>query len=270
MIGTVNAPISKTFSWIGGNGTEIEMPGTVRRERLTLAEGEERTLVRETGGAEETWELTADAGDGAVLRLIQIQLSGGKSVNSVRVKCGRKARFEWYRVVLKGGPVYDSCRAELAGDGSSFAAETAFLRSGEELLDLNVEAVHLGRRTESGIHVSGVMSGRSGKIFRGTIDLRRGCKGAAGNETEEVLLLDPEVRNRSLPVILCAEEEVTGNHGASIGRLDEGLLYYLTSRGLETEAARKMMAAARLQAVIRKIPDEKIRGMLLETEEIRG
>ena len=156
---------------------------------------------------------------------------------------------------------------ELKGDGSSFAAEIGYRLTGHDQLDVNVEAVHLGRKTESAIHASGVMSGESGKILRGTIDLRKGCKGAVGNEIEEVLLLDPGVRNRSVPVILCAEEDVVGNHGATIGRLDEELAFYLQTRGLSREQVEQMMARARLDAVIRKIPDEAVRNRLLNTEE---
>lgn len=261
----VNVPIAKTFGWLGANGTEAAVPGDRRTEKVRLQAGETRTVVLETG--KESWDWEAVLEEGALLRLIQLTGDGGENVNTVRVTCGEQARFEWYRVILGGGPVYDQCTAELAGDGSSFTAEIGYRLSGENLLDMNVEAIHLGRRTKSAISASGVMSGESRKILRGTIDLRKGCKGSEGNEMEEVLLLDPRVRNRSVPVILCAEEDVVGNHGASIGRLDEGLSYYLQTRGMTPEEVERMMARARLEAVIRKIPEEAVRNRLLETEE---
>ena len=261
----INTPIAKTYGWLGVNGTETDLPAAVREEKTALAAGETRTVVLETG--DESWKWEAELAEGAVLRLIQIQTAGGKNVNDVRVRCGKNARFEWYRVILAGGPVYDNCTAELAGDGSSFEAEIGYRLGGDASLDTNVEAIHLGRKTRSEINASGVMSGESQKILRGTIDLRKGCKGAVGNEMEEVLLLDPRVRNRSVPVILCAEEDVVGNHGATIGRLDENLSFYLQTRGLTPEEVERMMARALLEAVIRKIPDEEIRGRLLETEE---
>lgn len=258
----VNTPIAKTFGWFGGNGTETALPENPRRESLTLEKGEERTCVIETGTDSWTWR--AEVPENGVLKLVQIQTGGAKSVSEIRVRCGKNARFEWYRVILEGGPVYDNCSVALEGDGSSFAAEIGYRLTGTDVMDMNVEAIHLGRKTESAIHASGVMSGKSEKILRGTIDLRKGCKGAVGNEMEEVLLLDPEVRNRSVPVILCSEEDVVGNHGASIGRLDESLSFYLQTRGLDQEQVERMMAKARVDAVIRKIPDEETRNRLLE------
>ncbi|MBQ9211513.1 MAG: SufD family Fe-S cluster assembly protein [Clostridia bacterium] len=262
---TVNTPIAKTFGWLGGNGTEVSLPEKVREEKITLAPQEERTVILENG--EDSWRWQAELAEGATLKLIQVSTAGGQRVNDIHVRCGSGARFEWYRVILGGGPVYDNCTAELAGDGSSFAAEIGYRLAEADVLDMNVEAIHLGRKTESQINASGVMSGESQKILRGTIDLRKGCKGAVGNEMEEVLLLDPQVRNRSVPVILCAEEDVVGNHGASIGRLDENLSFYLQTRGLSPEEVERMMAKARVEAVIRKIPDAGVRDRLLGTEE---
>ncbi len=45
------------------------------------------------------------------------------------------------------------------------------------------------------------------------------------------LLLGEDVVNRTIPLILCAEEDVEGNHGASIGQLDEDILFYMNSEG---------------------------------------
>ena len=102
------------------------------------------------------------------------------------------------------------------------------------------------------------------KILRGTIDFRRGAKRGVGHESEDVLLFSPHARNRTAPLILCGEEEVEGQHAASIGRLDEAKLYYLRSRGLNDAQARRLMVDARFAPAIEKIPLEALR------EEVRA
>lgn len=62
--------------------------------------------------------------------------------------------------------------------------------------------------------------------MRGTIDFVHGCVGAKGDEKEDVLLVGDNMVNQTIPLILCAEEDVEGNHGASIGKLDENMLFY--------------------------------------------
>ena len=69
-----------------------------------------------------------------------------------------------------------------------------------------------------------------------------------------MLLFSPTARSRTAPLILCGEEEVEGQHAASIGRLDEEKLYYLRSRGLSEAQARRLMVDARFAPAMDKIP----------------
>ena len=55
------------------------------------------------------------------------------------------------------------------------------------------------------------------KIVRGTIDFKTGSSDSAGSEQETVLMLGEDVVNKTVPLILCAEENVAGKHGATIG-----------------------------------------------------
>lgn len=260
----VNRPLVNTFGWLHVNGTQVDIQEPPEAVSVTLKEREERILL-----VEDAVRLDADVGKNGVLKLIQLRRRerAGTLISDIRVRCSAQGRFEWYRIVLGGSETYDNCSVILEGEGSSFSAEIGFRLSETEKLDVNCEAIHLGRRSESSIHASGVLSDQAFKLLRGTIDLRTGCSGAVGNESEDVLLLDDTVRNQSVPVILCSEEDVVGNHGATIGRLDENLVFYLESRGMPREEVTEMMAQARLDAVIRKLPDEVLRCELLGEEK---
>ena len=254
---TVNKPLAETFGWLQAGAKRIDLQDKIQNISYVLGPGESRVLFLEDPGASE-YEITL--GEGARLDLVQLREASGKglSYNNVRVKCGDKAYFGWYRVVLGGAESYDNCSVTLAGKESSFAANVCYRLDGTEKYDLNCEAIHTGKRTESAISASGVLADRASKLMRGTIDFRTGCSGSVGNETEDVLLLSEEVRNQSVPVILCSEEDVVGNHGASIGRPDEDMLFYMETRGVDEETACEMLARAKIDSVIRKIPDELV------------
>ncbi len=259
----VNQPLVNTFGWLGVNGTEIEMPVMPPRQTILLQENEKRVVI-----ADRPVFLEAELGRNAELAFIQLRRGGEDTeVSQLRVRCAEKARFAWYRIVLGGSATYDDCSVLLEGTQSSFTADLGYQLQGNEKLDVNCQVIHTGKQTESCITASGVLSDHAFKLLRGTIDLRTGCSGAEGNETENVLLLSDTVHNQSVPVILCSEEDVVGNHGTTIGRLDEELVYYLESRGMEQEAIYALMAKARLDAVIRKLPDRKLRSELLGEEE---
>ena len=236
--------------------------GSMESVCLEAANGSELTVIMDyhsiIGGAGlGAVQTKAVVGKNAVLRLVQVQRLGGgyTLLNNIGVQCGENARFELIRLVLGGQHTYDGCSVALDGDRAAFSCEIGYRVGGEGRLDMNYEAVHTGRRTESEIRAAGVLRDRASKIFRGTIDLQKGCSGSVGNETEDVLLMDETVRNRTVPVILCGEEDVVGNHGATIGRLDENLIFYLQSRGMTRDEIYELCARARIDAVIRKIPD---------------
>ena len=262
----INTPPARTFRWLGVNGTAAELPQEAGNYTCSVPEGAEQTFVLQENSSLQ--KVTIEVGPHAVFRLIQIHRNTDDTerFSDIRVNCQESARFEWYRIVL-GGNCYDNCSVALSGADSSFTAEIGYRLDGSDRLDVNCEAIHTGRRTRSTIHASGVMSGASAKILRSTIDLQKGCKGAVGNEQEDVLLLDETVENRSVPVILCTEEDVEGNHGTTIGQLDEDLVFYLSTRGIPQEAIYDMMARARIDAVIRRIPDPALQAALLDEKE---
>ena len=135
---------------------------------------------------------------------------------------------------------------------------------------MNYVAVHEGKNTDATMEVNGTLEEGARKIFRGTIDFRQGCAGAKAAENENVMLMGDEMVNQTIPVILCKEEDVEGSHGASIGQLDDKVLFYLGSRGISKEAAQAMIAQARIDAICEKIPVESVRSQIREFEEVRG
>jgi Fe-S cluster assembly scaffold protein SufB len=198
---------------------------------------------------------------GAKLTLIQINRLGENFsfMNDLGGTIAEDGTFQLIQLVLGGKNNYYGNFTSLEGKKSHLISDMGYLLNGDSNLDINTVADHTGKKTLSDINVSGVLRDNSQKTFRGTIDFHRGCGGAKGNELENVLLMDEDVINRTIPVILCDEEDVEGNHGASIGKIDEDLLFYMQSRGMDETAIYEMMAKARVDSVIRLIPDEETR-----------
>lgn len=179
------------------------------------------------------------------------------------------ATVDLVKMELGGKEVYSGAYMKLKGDNSSFTAHIGYLGEEGQHLDMNYVARHYGKKTNSLMESDGILGEHAFKLFRGTIDFIKGCPGSVGNEKEDVLLLGDDVVNQTIPLILCAEEDVEGNHGASIGELDEKTLFYLMSRGFSKEEAEKMIADARLEAVAEKIQEDSVRKTTLEYLEGR-
>ncbi len=164
------------------------------------------------------------------------------------------------------GNVSLSCYTDLAGDKSTLEIDTGYLVQHSDRLDINYVARQRGIKTDSNIKASGVLRDNATKTFRGTIDFVKGAKRATGDEREDVLLMNEGVHNNTVPLILCAEEDVEGGHGATIGKISEEILYYFKSRGIPEDMVNELMAKSKLDAVAGRIPDEITKEQLLNRE----
>ena len=183
---------------------------------------------------------------------VAIQQAEGSHVEQVRIELGGKV---------------SACGTRTLQDHnkSEYDLDAVYFGRDNDVLDYNDVSVQIGRDTLCEMHTAGVLTGNADKILRGTVDFRRGAKRGVGHESEDVLLFSPTARNRTAPLILCGEEEVEGQHAASVGRLDESKLYYLRSRGLSESQARRLMVDARFAPAIEKIPLEELRTEVRET-----
>ncbi len=204
--------------------------------------------------------LSATLEAGANLKLVQVHRLGDgfTLINDVKATVAEGAKMEVIHVVFSGKDTNINTEITLRGDKSAVAINTAYLVEKDHMLDVNYNIPQYGKKTRSDIDIKGVLRDTAKKTLRDTLDFKRGCAGSSGDEVEDVLLMDENIVNKSIPLILCTEEDVEGNHGASIGRIGEDLLFYLESRGMKEEDIYEMMAKARLDAVIKLIPNEDL------------
>ncbi len=94
------------------------------------------------------------------------------------------ARVNVQHTVLGAGASATGLAGDLLGDTAKVTIDTDYLGAREQVRDFNYELRHRGRKTECEIDANGVLTGTSKKVYRGTIDLVHGCKGAVGTERE--------------------------------------------------------------------------------------
>lgn len=142
--------------------------------------------------------------------------------------------------------------------------KTIYLGQGSQVKDLNY-IVHLrGEKTNVDIDVQGALKDSSKKNFKGTIDFKKGCKKAKGNENEYCMLLSDKAKSIALPMLLCTESDVEGNHSTASGKVDESAVFYIMSRGLSHKEAVRLLVKANFNKIIEGIQDEKIKTEILQ------
>ena len=246
-------------------------PQLIAHNSIYAENGSTITVVEVSRSAPQTKGLLASltqvyAARGAKVRLVQLVLTGDscKSWNAVAATVEKGAKFELVRILLGSAVASAGARVNLAGQHGEFWLDQIYFGDTARNIDLNDLAEHRGEDTLSEMHTAGVLAGDSTKLLRGTIDFQRGAVHAVGHESENVLLLSKTARNKTAPLILCGEEQVEGQHAATIGRLNQKQIYYLCSRGLSPAAARRLMVEAQFSPAVGKIPQQALQKEVLE------
>ena len=78
-----------------------------------------------------------------------------------------------------------------------------------------------------------------------------------GNES--IVINTKDIVNKSIPIILCDEEDVEGEHGCTIGKLSSDILFYMQTRGISETEIKKLMTKAKIMAVSDEIPNQEIK-----------
>ena len=209
-------------------------------------------------------EQIIDVPDGETKTLADVNFATENIARRIRISVGNGARVEFISADVGSGDYSADVEIDLRGDDSIADLEAVYFGDGTRRLDFNYVIRQRGKRTQATMNVRGALSERCDKIFRGTLDFQRGTKGSTGRELEEVIILSKGTRNRSVPLMLAEEDEVDGHHAVSIGRLDEEKIFYLMSRGLDKSEAERLIVEAAFNPVVERIPDENLRGELLE------
>ena len=247
--------------------------GVVRSE---ISENTEYSIIAGAGGkttviqyvrSESSVILATDvkAEESSEVKLVQVFENSARTISSLNTDIADNAGFELVQIYLGGSDTISEINTKLNGRKSHFSANIGYDLDNEDKLDINLIADHYGKKSESKITVNGVLGGSADKVFKGTIDFKNGAVTAKGSEQENVLLMSETVRNRTVPVILCAEEDVEGSHGATIGKPDEKHIFYMQSRGIPEEKIYELMAKSRLVQIIGTIGDEQTENRILRT-----
>ena len=215
------------------------------------------------GIAGTTVRVFADADSHVGIFRTQALDEGFTDIDDMGLFAADSAYIDVRQTALGGSRTYTGLAGDLRGEAAQTVVNTRYLGHGEQEHDFNYMLRHHGPKSKCTMQANGVLAGKSRKTLRGTIDLVRGCKGAEGTENETVLLVDDGVRNKTVPVILCNEDDVAGNHGATIGHIRDEQMFYLATRGLSKEAAERMFVGAVLEQAVLDAPDETARTAIL-------
>lgn len=207
---------------------------------------------------------TVALGDDATLEHVVLQDLPAQQVHLSRVEVAQGERSTLRTRSFNLGASYGrlAYHVELAGAGAHAELSGLFFGDGEQILDQQITVVHRAKDCTSRQLFRGVLDDASTGVFNGGIDVCPGADGTDAEQSNDNLLLSNRAEVNTQPRLEILADEVACKHGATVGQLDDTALYYLRSRGINAEEARRLLINGFADEVVDDVSIEAVRNWI--------
>ena len=247
--------------------TSLAVDGTslISRNIVVADTGSKATVVQElyasgSSGRQDVQQgyfelMETHVNPNAHLEMVTLQAMGADTVNVSNRKAfvERDAKMSWYIGMF--GSLLSRYKTDSIMKGAGASAEDVeiIFGVGNQSFDVMSNLIHHGQYSRGRVLVKSVLKDTSKSLFKGMIKIGKDGKGAESYLAGHAILLDKGSKSDSIPGLEIETNEVKATHSASVAQIDENQIYYLSTRGLTREGAKREIVSGFLEPLSRKM-----------------
>jgi FeS assembly protein SufD len=188
-------------------------------------------------------------------------------VSNSKALCQKDAQINW-TLGYFGGRVHRS-RSEsvFLKDGAGAEDVEVVFGNNEQKFDLVSDLSHVGKHTRGRILANSVLKDKSQSVFKGMIRIGKEAKNSSAYLAGHAILLSPEARSDAIPGLEILTNDVKATHSASVSQIDNEQIFYMMTRGLSEDEAKKFIVLGFLEPAISRVGSEELRDIMRDVVE---
>jgi Fe-S cluster assembly protein SufD len=196
-----------------------------------------------------------DIGPGATATHFRVQQMGARAtwIDTLNATLADDARYQQHLVHLGALAARSTMHVRLAGTRAGVRLHALAAADARQVHDAYALVEHAAPHAVSEQIFRGIAAGRARVAFNGKVSVCAGAHGTDSRQSLRGLLAGPEAEIDVRPQLEIHTDDVRCSHGATAGKLDESVLFYLLSRGLDPATAQQLLKWAFLADVVAKI-----------------
>ena len=238
-------------------------PFLASRLLVVMEENSQATIVNEYASPDES-ELYANNGIelflGAASRLQYVTLQNwGEKVKTYvtqRASIQRDSQLLSIWAGLGGKIVKADLRTHLSGPGANTKLLGMSFAQHQQHFDQHTEHIHHSGNTYSDLDFKVALKDKARSIYTGQIRIDQEARNCEAYQENRNLLLSEKTRADTIPELEILNDEVSCSHGATIGPVDEEMLYYLAARGIPRDEAVRMIVTGFVEPTLKAVPED--------------
>ncbi|OLT15865.1 Fe-S cluster assembly protein SufD [Serinicoccus sp. CNJ-927] len=228
-------------------------------------------ILDHTGAADHTGNLEVLVGDGANLTVVSLQRWDDEALHLAQHEAlvGRDATYKHIAVSIGGGIVRMNSNVRYAGPGGDATLLGVYFSDAGQHLEHRSFVDHNAPRCTSLVTYKGALQGETARtVWVGDVLIRAEAEGIDTYELNRNLVLTDGARADSVPNLEIETGDIEGaGHASSTGRFDDEQLFYLMSRGISEDQARRLVVRGFFADIIAKIGVPEVVETLMEAIE---
>ena len=210
-------------------------------------------------------------GAGANLRFVELQSFGPNLWNFTheRARVERDGNLDWIFGAVGSRLTKNFSDLDLIGQGSNGRMSGFYFTDGNQHLDHDTQQNHMAAHTNSDLLFKGALKGHSRSVWQGMIYVAPGAQQTDGYQANRNLVLSENARADSIPGLEILADDVRCTHGATVGKIDPDLVFYLRSRGIPLEGAERLVVEGFFDPIMQRIPFEGVRARFRQAIEAK-
>jgi len=259
---TVEEPIQLIFI-----SSAKQTGDTIHPRNLIIAEANSKLTVLESylslGNAAYFTNAVTElvAGDNAHVEHVKYQDEAADAyhIATIHGQFGRTSHVNVHSFAIGAKLSRNNIRAKLAGEGLECILNGLYVTKDEQLADHHMIVEHAQPHCASHEYFNGILDDKSKGVFHGRILVRQIAQKTDAKQTNKNLLLSDDATADTKPQLEIYADDVKCTHGATVGQLNDESIFYLRSRGISNETARRMLIHAFAGEIIERIQCEGAR-----------
>jgi len=261
----IDKPINITYISRDSNHPFATHP----RNLIVMGENSNATIIENYVGSGKVNYFTNSVTEtvllqGAVLKHYKIQQEGSSAfhIASLNTSQSKDSRFESHLVSIGGALVRNNINASLNEEGAEIIMNGLYMTEDVQHVDNHTRVDHLKPHTQSHQNYRGVLNGKSRGVFNGKVVVHPQAQKIEAYQNNANLLLSDDAEIDTKPELEIYADDVKCTHGATVGQLDDDMLFYLRSRAVDEKTARSLLTYAFADEVISEINLKEIQNKL--------
>jgi Fe-S cluster assembly protein SufD len=210
-------------------------------------------------------------GEGAEVGYVAVQKWGRNAwhFGDQRARLGKDAKLRLFSVTLGGRFSKTRVEASLVGQGADAELKSIYLASGKQFFDFHTLQDHQVGNTRSDLLFKGALQDTARTVYAGLIRIEKGAARSDAYQANRNLVLSDHAKATSIPMLEIDNNDVRCTHGATVGPVDPQHMFYLRSRGIPEQTAKRMLVQGFFGDVLDRIPFDHARSLIEAELETR-